>query len=222
MKCPHCGDSFTPQWTEHQLGPASDAQGSWWVHWTMCPSCGRLVAEIFDYFGGTTADSVHRAYPAIPTRVVPKEVDEPFAQEYREASATLGISPKASAALSRRLLQHLLREKGGVKPSNLVAEIEQMRGKNILPATLSDDLDSVRHVGNFAAHPVKNKETEAVADVEEGEAEWLLDLLEDLLNAFFVAPTRRKVRRHLLNEKLKAAGKDPLDGDEDQAEESQS
>lgn len=142
--------------------------------------------------------------------MIPNEVDEPFAQEFREAAATLGISPKASAALSRRLLQHLLREKGGVNPSNLVAEIEEMRSKNVLPATLSDDLDSVRHVGNFAAHPIKDKETEAVAEVEAGEAEWLLELLQDLLDAFFVAPAKRQVRRDALNKKLESAGKQPL------------
>jgi hypothetical protein len=106
--------------------------------------------------------------------------------------------------------QHLLREKGGVKPANLESEIKEMREKNVLPATLSDDLDSVRNVGNFAARPIKNTETEAVADVEEGEAEWLLELLEDLLDAFFVAPARREVRRRALNKKLEAAGKKPL------------
>ena len=85
-----------------------------------------------------------------------------------------------------------------------------MRSKNVLPARLSDDLDSVRHVGNFAAHPIKDKETEAVADVEEGEAEWLLELLQDLLDAFFVAPAERKLRRAALNKKLESAGKEPL------------
>ena len=126
----------------------------------------------------------------------------------------IAISPKASAALSRRLLQHLLREKGGVKPANLVAEIKEMREMNVLPATLSDDLDSVRQVGNFAAHPIKDKETEAIAEVEDGEAEWLLELLEDVLEAFFVAPARRQARRAALNEKLIAAGKQPLPGSE--------
>ncbi len=54
---------------------------------------------------------------AIPTRVVPDEVEEPYATDFREAAATLHVSPKASAALSRRLLQHLLREKAGIQHS---------------------------------------------------------------------------------------------------------
>lgn len=215
MKCPHCGDSFTPQWSEQELGGDPDTRGSWILHWTKCPSCDRLVARMIDFwFEGhqSRVSQGHLVHPAIPTPVIPDEVQEPFAQEMREASAILGISPKASAALSRRLLQHLLREKGGVKPANLVSEIEEMRGKNVLPATLSDDLDSVRNVGNFAAHPIKNTETEAVADVEEGEAEWLLELLGDLLDAFFVAPAKREARREALNKKLAAAGKKPLAG----------
>lgn len=213
MKCPHCPDTFTPNWTAQGVGPDPDTEGSWQLSWTNCPSCSRLVVRLTDRWnreGRRGVKSERLVYPTIPIPVVPEEVDEPFAQEFKEAAATLGISPTASAALSRRLLQHLLREKGGVKHGKLVSEIKEMREKNVLPATLSDDLDSVRQVGNFAAHPIKNTETEAVADVEEGEAEWLLELLHDLLVAFFVAPAKRRARRDSLNKKLEAAGKNPL------------
>jgi hypothetical protein len=109
------------------------------------------------------------------------------------------------------LLQHLLREKAGVKHASLMSEIDEIRGMKILPAGLADELHSIRHVGNFAAHPIKDAETEAVAEVEEGEAEWLLELLDELLDFFFVAPAKREVRRKALNEKLEAVGKRPLD-----------
>lgn len=121
------------------------------------------------------------------------------------------MSPKATAALSRRLLQRLLREKGDVKPANLMTEIDQVRERNILPIGLADELHSIRHVGNFAAHPLKDTETEVVADVEAGEAEWLLELLEELLDAFIVAPAKREARRQALSSKLKGVGKKPLD-----------
>jgi hypothetical protein len=92
-----------------------------------------------------------------------------------------------------------------------MAEIDEVREMRILPIGLADDLHSIRHVGNFAAHPIKDSETEAIADVEEGEAAWLLELLEELLDFFFVAPAKREARREALNTKLTAAGKPPLD-----------
>ncbi|MDQ3571708.1 MAG: DUF4145 domain-containing protein [Actinomycetota bacterium] len=180
------------------------------------------MAELYDRWTDPGSDVIQTrsfpAYPALVSRRVPEGVDEPYAEDFREASLCLTISPKASAALSRRLLQHILREKAGVKHSNLVAEIDEIRGRNVLPADLSDDLDSVRTVGNFAAHPIKDRETEAVTEVEEGEAEWLLDLLEELLDFYFVRPKIRAQRRDAMNAKLEAANKPPLAGtSEDEA-----
>lgn len=217
MRCPHCPDTFTPQWTVNQLAEDADSKGHWCFRWTLCPSCDRLIVELYDRWVDAAAGNTIRerrvpAYPALLSRRVPEEVEEPFATDFREASLCLQISPKASAALSRRLLQHILREKGDVTPSNLVAEIAEIRGRNVLPADLSDDLDSVRTVGNFAAHPIKDTETEAVTEVEEGEAEWLLDLLEELLDFYFVRPKVRAQRRDAMNAKLEAANKSPLAG----------
>lgn len=213
MRCPHCADSFTPKWAEQNLGKDPDATGIWFVQWTNCPTCYRVVARMLDYDakGGAVQEKAHLVHPAIPTRVVPDEVEEPYASDFREAATTLHVSAKASAALSRRLLQHLLREKAGVKHSNLMAEIDEIRDMKILPVGLADDLHGIRHVGNFAAHPIKDTETETVADVEEGEADWLLELLDELLDFFFVAPAKRAERREALNRKLEAVGKPPLD-----------
>jgi hypothetical protein len=49
-----------------------------------------------------------------------------------------------------------------------------------------------------------------VVDVEPGEAEWLLDLLREVLDFFFVAPARRQARRDGINAKLRQAGKPEL------------
>ena len=53
---------------------------------------------------------------------VPAEVPEEFAADYREACLVLADSPKASAALSRRCLQHILQEKSGAKTQNNLAK----------------------------------------------------------------------------------------------------
>lgn len=137
----------------------------------------------------------------------PAEVPSEIAVDYSEASAVLPISPKASAAISRRLLQIVLREKFEIKKPSLAQEIEAFIQSPGVPTTLSDAVDAVRNVGNFAAHPIKDTNTGEVIPVEPGEAEWLLDVLESLFDFAYVQPERIKANKAKLNAKLQAAGK---------------
>ena len=115
---------------------------------------------------------------------------------------------KASAALSRRCLQNLLREHFGVKHGNLADEIEAVLPK--LPSHLAGAVDGVRNIGNFAAHPLKSENTGAILDVLPGEAEWSLDVLESLFDFGFVQPALLEAKRDALNQKLEEAGKPPM------------
>ena len=56
---------------------------------------------------------------AISRVPLPPEVPQEFAGDYKEACLVLADSPKASAALSRRCLQNLLREKSGTTKKDL-------------------------------------------------------------------------------------------------------
>ena len=116
-------------------------------------------------------------------------------------------SPKASAALARRCLQNLLRMKGGIKNGDLANEIQQIIDGEKLPSYLLDTLDAVRNIGNFAAHPIKNHSTGEIVDVEIGEAEWTLDVLEALFDFYFIQPKMIDQKKEALNKKLKDAGK---------------
>lgn len=129
-----------------------------------------------------------------------------------EACAVLPLSSKASAALSRRILQDILREHFSIKHSSLANEIEDFIGLKDVPSYLSQAVDAIRNIGNFAAHPLKDTNTGEIVDVEPGEAEWLLDVIESLFDFTFVQPTRLEQRRKSLNEKLKALGKPPMKG----------
>ncbi|MGZ6692448.1 MAG: DUF4145 domain-containing protein [Solirubrobacteraceae bacterium] len=150
-------------------------------------------------------------YPAGPRpRPLGPEVTGEYAQDFREASLVLPYSPKASAALSRRLVQHIIREKAEITRRDLNAEIEAVIEQGTLPTDLAHDLDMIRTTGNFAAHPAKSQNTGEVVDVEPGEAEGLLDLVEELLDFYFVRPARRAVKREALNAKLQDIGKPPL------------
>jgi hypothetical protein len=96
------------------------------------------------------------------------------------------FSPKASAALSRRCLQAILRDKAGTKAKDLYDQIEEVISSNKVLSHIADDLHAVRNIGNFAAHLMKSTATGVIVDVEPQEAEWNLDVLETLFDFYFV------------------------------------
>ena len=74
---------------------------------------------------------------------------------------------------------------------------------------MAKSVEAIRVIGNFAAHPVKSTNSGTVVDVEPGEAEWLLEVLEGLFDFYFVQPAVLKKKREALEAKLKEAGKPP-------------
>jgi len=173
----------------------------------ICPACRNTVLILRRE---THADPpvATLLYPRAMSRTpVPPEVPPSFADDYREACLVLADSPKASAALSRRCLQHVLQEKAGATGHDLSKQIAQVIGSGVLPTDLADAIDAVRNIGNFAAHPIKSQHTGEVVDVEAGEAEWLLDVVEELFEFYFVRPAVLKRKREVLDSKLESAGK---------------
>jgi hypothetical protein len=140
----------------------------------------------------------------------PPEVPNKFAEDYIEACLVISDSPKASAALSRRCLQNILREVAKVKPGNLSNEIQQVIDSGNLPSHIVDAIDAVRNIGNFATHPLKSEKTGEILPVEPMEAEWNLDVLEALFDFYFVQPAVVRKKRAALDQKLKEAGKKPM------------
>ncbi len=149
-----------------------------------------------------------------PKRVLgsppPSEVPRKLANDYLEARLVLEDSPKASAAMSRRCLQTILRDYAKVPPGNLADEIQYLLDSGKLPSHIAEALDGVRNVGNFATHPIKSQKSLEVIDVEPGEAEWNLETLDALFDFYFVQPARLGAKRKALDEKLKSAGKPPM------------
>jgi len=213
MQCPHCLQHFHGTWKELFIG--QDSKGYWGVRFAECPACSQFVVEFGA--GGVAAGTqgavfypmaMRLIHPKAASRVpVPAEVPNEFVVDYAEACLVFADSEKASAGLSRRCLQHLLRERAGIKKGDLSSEIQQVLDSKQLPTHLADDLDAIRNIGNFAAHPIKATHTGEIVDVEPQEAEWLLNLLEQLFDFYFVQPARAKARRDALNAKLQGVGK---------------
>lgn len=212
MKCPHCLVEINSDFKKQDLG--RDSEGSWLIHTMNCPNpkCQKLIVKIskgeYNRFQHFDTEEEMLVRPLTSSRPpIPTEVDEVFANDYKEACLITSFSPMASAALSRRCLQNILREKAGVKKNNLADEIQQVIDSGKLPTYLSESIDAVRNIGNFAAHPSKSTSTGEIVEVENGEAEWLLDVIESLFDFYFVQPAILKVKRDALNLKLKDAGK---------------
>jgi hypothetical protein len=134
------------------------------------------------------------------------EIPKDLAEDYEEACLVIGDSPKASAALSRRCLQSILRQQG-FEDKSLFNEIQKAIDSGRLPSHIADSLDALRNIGNFAAHPMKDTSSGEVLPVEPGEAEWNLETIEFLFDFFYVQPAKTQKRKEALNEKLKQAGK---------------
>ncbi|WP_406696501.1 DUF4145 domain-containing protein [Singulisphaera sp. Ch08] len=149
-------------------------------------------------------------WPKTPKCQIPPGVPDPLASDFREAHDSLAISPKASAALSRRCLQALIQDQEGIHDRNLVDQIKKLLAMNKIPSYLAQDLDAIRNIGNFAAHPQKNQNTGEIVDVEPGEAAWTLQVCRDLLEFYYVDLPKSVARRIALNQKLGDAGQKPM------------
>ena len=220
MKCPHCKVDFHDRIAQHNIG--SDADGYWVLEMCTCPACDKLVMFLClhlkaqvpgsdQFVPGVEPLKKYLIRPKVATRLgPPSQVPSDLADDYREASLVLADSPKASAALSRRCLQSLLRKQVGVKKADLAKEIEEVIASGILPSYLSEAIDVVRIIGNFAAHPIKATSTGEILPVELGEAEWILDVLDGLFDFYYVQPSILSARKVALDAKLASANKPKL------------
>lgn len=182
---------------------------AWNVAYQRCPVCHECIVLLKRVTPSHQVVSF-MAYPSSSSRPIPPQVVDPYRQDFSEACKVLACSPKASAALSRRCLQTILRDKAGTKSKDLTDQIEEVINATRVPAHIAEDLQTLRSIGNFAAYPTKSTTTGVISDVEPGEAEWNLDVLESLFDFFFVQLAAAAKRKANLNKKLKDAGKREL------------
>lgn len=117
-------------------------------------------------------------------------------EDYREACLIRDKSPKAAATLARRCLQGMIRDFCGISKSRLVDEINTLRKqvedgsapKGVESETV-EAIDAIRGVGNIGAH--MESDISLIVDVDPGEAQALIELIEMLFEEWYVA---RKVR----------------------------
>lgn len=206
MKCPKCGVAYARRNQDYRLvwnGGATE----WICRTDRCPECQTLIVEL-----AHENDMQWRMVQPQGTTRGPIAVQVPISisSDYIEACNVLPISPKASAALARRCLQNILNSHG-YAGRDLAKQIDLVLGETdaskALGSALRDTIDAIRNFGNFSAHPIDNQTTLQIIDVEPEEAEWCLQILEEMFDHFYVRPAEVAARKAALNAKLSAAGK---------------
>lgn len=219
MMCPHCNRTIHFNAANSAVYQSRDNERNGYsIDSGFCPACSMLIVLLQfgtyivpDRMGDDPAlDFINEQqilYPRQSARQpLPEEVPQNIRDDFSEAALVQPLSAKASAAISRRLLQHILRERWGIKRRTLQAEIQEFVKGPDIPSYVSETVDAVRVVGNLAAHPMKDENTGFIVDVEPEESEWLLEVIETLCDFSYVQPRRLETRKKALNAKLKSIG----------------
>ncbi len=217
MQCPYCLHDFheDDKREVYEIRDSSDLEKGAYINEWICPNCMKSILHLYEKYWNwnTYRARFHTKLKPTWTSRNPFPdwlIEDIYLLDYKEACLVIDLSPKASAALSRRCLQLILRDKGWYGQRDLAEQIQAALDEWRLPSHISEWLDAIRNIWNFAAHPNKSKHTWEIVDVESGEAEWSLDLLEDLFDYYFIQPELSRQKREKLNQKLSELWKPEL------------
>ncbi len=126
--------------------------------------------------------------PQSAAKVFPDYVPQAIRDDYVEACSIRDLSAKASATLSRRCLQGIIRGFWGVSKARLVDEIDAIKDKT--DRLTWEAIDGVRKIGNIGAH--MEKDIDIIVDVDPDEAQLLIGLIEILVEEWYIAKHQRE------------------------------
>lgn len=140
-----------------------------------------------------------RLLPESSAKPQPDYIPVAIREDYLQACRIASLSPKASATLARRCLQGMVRDFAGIVEKTLFQEIKKLRkemdeGKAPKGVTFEsvEAIDHVRKIGNIGAH--MEEDVNLVIEIEPGEAEQLIGLIELLFKEWYVAQRERQRR----------------------------
>lgn len=166
------------------------------------PNCAKAsislrITELTNFFGTLTPkEGTARGKQLIPStekeraKVYPEYIPAAIINDYREACAIAELSPKASATLARRCIQGMIRDFWAVKADTLNNEIKSIKDK--VGEDVWDAIDGIRKVGNIGAH--MEKDINLIIDVNPEEADLLIEMVEMLLDDWYVARHEKQQR----------------------------
>lgn len=146
-----------------------------------CPNCQNVSFIAFgqDNLAGLKIP----LYPTSLAKKFPNYIPKAIREDYEEAYSIVNLSPKASATLSRRCLQGMIRDFWNISERRLIDEIDKLQP--FIPTSQWKAINSLRKIGNIGAHMEGDINT--IIDVDVGEAEKLLKLIELLIDKWYIA-----------------------------------
>lgn len=196
MECPHCQSEITA--TPHVFALGMDQDGTWQISTLRCTACDRIIANVCNADG--------RIFPAWPQSTMrprlSEDVPAEYADDYHAACQVCVHSRESACALSRRLLYRLLQTEANAGNDGLADQIRRAVVGQSVPDYLKEGLRTYSRLARLDSYPEKSTHPEGLAPVEPGEAEWLLDVLQSMLELYFVLPARLQRKQTSLEEMI--------------------
>lgn len=164
------------------------------VNFFHCPKCNNYIIKVVGS-GKLTKGIEVPILPKSNAIQFPDYVPESIRNDYEEACAIVWLSPKASATLSRRCIQSMIRDFWNVKETTLYKEISALESK--VDKAQWDVLNALRKLGNIGAHP--ESDVNLMIDIEPEEATKLLKVIELLIKQWYI---KRHEEQQLLSDVL--------------------
>ena len=167
-----------------------------------CPNvdCRKLLLRVmlsstrYDHVVGPISVETLQSWQLMPqseAKPQPDYIPAAIVEDYNEACLIRDLSPKASATLSRRCLQGMIRDFWKVKGKpNLWEEIEAIDDK--VDELTWKAIHGVREIGNIGAH--MKEDINLIVNVEPKEAQVLIGLIEMLFKDWYVARKEKEDR----------------------------
>jgi hypothetical protein len=211
-KCPYCGHAqvlsesrVDEEWTEQAVKGWEGGTPTVLVRSIVCANkkCRKLtlmagLGRVGDR-GGSIPLKSWTLLPPSSAKPQPDYIPQAIREDYDEACAIRDLSPKASATITRRCLQGMIRDFCGISKRRLIDEIDELRTSvaggraplGVQPDTV-DAIDDVRKIGNIGAH--MGADINVIVNVDPNEAQLLIELVELLFDEWYVARAARTER----------------------------
>lgn len=202
--CPFCNhlstkEAVTTEASMHDVLRTAQGSSSVRIKTYTCPNPDCMEVQVEAAFYRRYYEAPHYKYelldfwtlrPNGKAKIFPEYIPQAILTDYKEACLIQELSPKASATLSRRCLQGMIRDFWNVKEKNLFEEIKAIEGK--VDAHTWHAIDAIRSIGNIGAH--MEKDIDVIIDVDGDEAGLLISLIETLLSDWYVESENRRLR----------------------------
>lgn len=234
--CPHCGKDQTVSNTRffrktEALGLGDLAQGNLAFERKVIacanPECLKATVNVCVGVnsGFSSTQQIKLGKIIFSQRIIPQgsSVPQPdyipkaIRDDYYEACLIKDLSPKASATLTRRCLQGMIRNFCGISHNRLIDEITALKAAiadgsadRAVTEESVQAIDHIRSLGNIGAH--MEKDIDLIVPVDPGEAQAMIELIELLFEEWYGARDRRAKRLSNIAQVASAKDKIKIEG----------